>query len=317
MHTFTHRNRWSILRTRDLLALPRCAAVAAAAALGLGGIAGPLRGDLVGHWPMDEAGGSIVHDVVGPNDGTIVGNAAFVPGKIGNALSFALATNDHVTLGNVFEFAGNTDFSVAFWMKPAATSTPEHLPVSKHTAGFNNGWIVFVNVSGGCYGAPNRTTFYTSNSCGGEIISTTAVTDGEWHFVVATVDGGAVKSLYIDGGLAEATGAANPIAATASQLLFGGVSVGGGTAGAYTGLLDDVQIYDSTLSCAQVAAMYAAPGSTAPLVYDLNHDGLVNGADLGILLGGWGPCSAVCPADFDCNGVVDGADLGALLASWT
>jgi len=49
---------------------------------------------------------------------------------------------------------------------------------------------------------------------------------------------------------------------------------------------------------------------------DLNGDGKVNGADLGILLGFWGPCGTVCLGDIDENGVVDGDDLGTLLGGW-
>ncbi|MFO0875710.1 MAG: laminin B domain-containing protein [Phycisphaerales bacterium] len=48
---------------------------------------------------------------------------------------------------------------------------------------------------------------------------------------------------------------------------------------------------------------------------DLNQDGLVNGADLGILLAAWGSSDSV--ADLDCDGTVSGADLGVLLAGWT
>ncbi|MFO0874276.1 MAG: M12 family metallo-peptidase [Phycisphaerales bacterium] len=48
---------------------------------------------------------------------------------------------------------------------------------------------------------------------------------------------------------------------------------------------------------------------------DLNHDGHVDGADLGLLLGAWGPCAA-CEADLDHDGDVDGADLGLLLGAW-
>ena len=53
-----------------------------------------------------------------------------------------------------------------------------------------------------------------------------------------------------------------------------------------------------------------------PLVGDLNNDGVVNGADLGDLLGAWGACPG-CPADLNGDGLVDGADLGILLANWT
>ncbi len=46
---------------------------------------------------------------------------------------------------------------------------------------------------------------------------------------------------------------------------------------------------------------------------DLNNDGLVDGADLGILLGNWGGAGA---GDIDGSGTVDGADLGILLGGW-
>jgi len=46
---------------------------------------------------------------------------------------------------------------------------------------------------------------------------------------------------------------------------------------------------------------------------DLNGDGTVDGADLGILLNAWGHSG---PGDLDGNGVVDGADLGLLLNAW-
>lgn len=52
---------------------------------------------------------------------------------------------------------------------------------------------------------------------------------------------------------------------------------------------------------------------------DLDGDGAVDGADLGLLLAGWGPCPVACPCagDLDGDGEVGGADLGALLAAWS
>jgi len=50
------------------------------------------------------------------------------------------------------------------------------------------------------------------------------------------------------------------------------------------------------------------------IVGDLNGDGIVNGADLGILLQNWGNPGV---GDLDGNGTVDGADLGILLGNWT
>jgi len=47
---------------------------------------------------------------------------------------------------------------------------------------------------------------------------------------------------------------------------------------------------------------------------DLNADGVVDGADLGLLLGAWGPAGG--QVDLNGDGVVDGADLGLLLGAW-
>jgi hypothetical protein len=46
---------------------------------------------------------------------------------------------------------------------------------------------------------------------------------------------------------------------------------------------------------------------------DLNGDGVVDGADLGLLLGAWGTAEA----DLNGDGATDGADLGILLAAWS
>jgi hypothetical protein len=52
---------------------------------------------------------------------------------------------------------------------------------------------------------------------------------------------------------------------------------------------------------------------------DLNGDGAVNGSDLGLLLGNWGPTppgSGIAIGDLNRDDTVNGADLGLLLAQW-
>jgi hypothetical protein len=63
--------------------------------------------------------------------------------------------------------------------------------------------------------------------------------------------------------------------------------------------------------CVELASRSCSSTPTA----DLNADGFVNGADLGILLASWGAC-ANCDADLDGSGAVDAADLAVLLAAW-
>jgi len=55
------------------------------------------------------------------------------------------------------------------------------------------------------------------------------------------------------------------------------------------------------------------PPSCSP---DLNGDGVVNGADLALVLGQWGPSKGTC-ADLNSDGVVNGADLAILLGNWS
>ena len=53
---------------------------------------------------------------------------------------------------------------------------------------------------------------------------------------------------------------------------------------------------------------------TAPVVGDLNGDGVVNAGDLSLLLGAWG--SANASADIDGDGIVGAGDLALLLSAW-
>ena len=54
------------------------------------------------------------------------------------------------------------------------------------------------------------------------------------------------------------------------------------------------------------------PGNAPP--GDLDGNGRIDGADLGLLLNAWGPGGG--PADLNGDGVVNGADLGIQLAQW-
>ena len=51
---------------------------------------------------------------------------------------------------------------------------------------------------------------------------------------------------------------------------------------------------------------------------DINGDGYINGADLAVVLGFWGPCKSgsACQSDLDGDGVVGGSDLAIVLGFW-
>lgn len=78
-------------------------------------------------------------------------------------------------------------------------------------------------------------------------------------------------------------------------------------------------------SCDPVSVAYTPTSVTVTFLGaspsgDVDGDGLVTGADLGLLLGSWGACpesGAGCCADLDGDGSVGGSDLGVLLGNWS
>jgi formylglycine-generating enzyme required for sulfatase activity len=71
----------------------------------------------------------------------------------------------------------------------------------------------------------------------------------------------------------------------------------------------------SALIAIVALAEFAHTTSAQSCVADLNGDRMVNGADLGALLGAWGECRG-CTQDLNGDGQINGADLGILLAAW-
>jgi len=80
--------------------------------------------------------------------------------------------------------------------------------------------------------------------------------------------------------------------------------------------VNDVAVLNSGSGSVSILMNLTPP---PPVPGDLNGDGVVDLADLLILLATWGPCAdpGDCPADFDMNGEVDLADLLFLLGAWS
>lgn len=271
-------------------------------------------GTLVGHWKFDEAAGPTAFDS-GPNalDGTLAGSAAFVPGGVsGNALQCASATNDHVNMGAIPFNA--SPFSLAVWVK--TTSATHAIVAGRHRATVVQGYFLALN-AGGTYGLPGKAYAYVSTSPGNEPISTTTVTDGQWHHILMTHQPGGPATIYVDGVL---EGTRNPgYAATDAPFIVGGlISAASVPFGFYDGLVDDVQLYDGVLNGRQICHIVSNPGSAAAsnIDGDVNGDGAVNFADLNILLSSFNMAGFCLQGDVDGDGVIGFADLNRLLSNF-
>lgn len=137
-------------------------------------------------------------------------------------------------------------------------------------------------------------------------------TDGLWTLSTQSDDG---SRLYLDGTLMvdndglhgmQTRSGTRALAAGKHRLRVEFFENGGG-AGLY-------MLWTGPGTSSQVVPAWALSRDYDFAPADLNQDGLVNGADLGVLLASWGQTGS--PADLDQDGVVGGSDLGALLASW-
>jgi hypothetical protein len=85
------------------------------------------------------------------------------------------------------------------------------------------------------------------------------------------------------------------------------------------GIVDYGQIVDGTFADANgngVPDCCDDGVSCDPCVGDVNFDGIVNGADISVLLGFWGLNGKPVAADINQDGQVDGTDLANVLGSW-
>jgi hypothetical protein len=90
--------------------------------------------NLLAHWKLDEASGTVARDATGRLDGTLSSTGAgFVTNGIsGNALSLDRNLNGTVVMSHIPELVTNS-FSVAVWVKTAPGDTaPNTVPLAQH-----------------------------------------------------------------------------------------------------------------------------------------------------------------------------------------
>lgn len=199
------------------------------------------------HWPLDEIGGTIAYSTGGNANGTLAGGAGWAPqgGHHFGAVRLD-GVDDRVLLGSCDITSGGPGLALSFWVKPDFVTGMERTLIAK-TVGpqlADHIWsVAFVNGSSLRFrlrAGGNTTELSTGPS---------SLFGGTWYHVVASYDGSQMR-VHLNGSLMASTAKAGAIGyhpqAPAS---IGATSTGSQP---FSGWLDDVRIYDRSLSDAEI-----------------------------------------------------------------
>ena len=228
--------------------------------LTIGGITGEFNvttvsiNGLVAWWKAENN----ANDSVGGNNGTVNG-ATFATGKTGQAFSFN-GTDNYVAQGASYKNAVSNTFTMEFWANPAATRAVTS-PANSGASGISNQrYAIFpeqggadVNIVGAgvSVGTNGVSVFeHTSENLYSPIVYD-AVLSGWTHIAVVYTD--KVATLYVNGALV-ATGVAPRAGLTQ---VFPSSRFGGTSYGYYQGALDEVRIFNRTLTSAEIEQLAA------------------------------------------------------------
>lgn len=251
------------------------------------------------------------------NHGSCVGTGcptSGVTGKLGRALSFDGLTHmvsiKHNATLNAFPL------TVAAWFKTGSTSGVVGL-INKYVANSYNGYNVFINNGNVCawYIKDGSNFVYDGSGC---TFNIPGFNDNTWHHVAYVVDSSGGK-LYLDGIQKGTTRPWTGVAGgptTLQDVRLGHYPGAFGGAEYFSGLLDEVRIYNAALTASQIGALVAAANqppadTTAPAVaISAPADGAIVSATITV--------NANASDDIGVAGVqfqLDGGPLGAEVAS--
>lgn len=207
---------------------------------------------LVGYWKFDEGSGTQATDSSGNNNiGTLTNGPTWQSApncKVGGCLSFD-GVNDYVDGGINSILNPTSAITVSSWVNvPSGDSTQYRYIVSDSGTGSNGYELTIAS------GSPRFEVYNTSPS--GYISNSTGnARDSSWHLLTATYSNGSSVLLYIDGMLARSV-AATVLLPTNNTSLTIGKRDGNGFY--FSGLIDDVRVYNRVFSAAEVLTLYNA-----------------------------------------------------------
>ncbi len=205
--------------------------------------------ELVAYWKLDETEGAIAYDIARGKDGFLFGEPVWQPaeGKRGGALEFD-GIDDHIITDSVLNPADGP-FSVFAWIKGGA---PGQVIISQSDGiGTGETWLGMDAMGGNLMTGlrPPDTRSPTP-----PMVSDFVITDGQWHHVGIVVTSYGIRNLYADGMRVAADTQSVNLPSSDGGLYFGtSKTLDAGTF--FSGLIDDVRIYNKALSVEQIEAL--------------------------------------------------------------
>jgi hypothetical protein len=217
----------------------------------------PTETGIVGYWKLDEGQSTTARDVSGNgNTGTLSASGSTwtnPPGTItfDDAAGVKLDGTGYVTLGATGLPAANAAETISVWVKLGSTSGTQDFIALGDGAGHG----VKLGLNGG--------TLAAFTWAGTSLVTGTTPVDGAWHNVVYSYDGVGTNNLYVDGVAVSPTGTAHQSGSTTVAYL----GTYDGSNERYNGSIDDVRVYNTALTAAQVGQIskgrYAGTGGVA------------------------------------------------------
>lgn len=213
---------------------------------------------LVAHWPLDEIqAGNITPDISGNNhNGTVVNGPSLVLGRFGNCLEFD-RTDRYVDLP--LGILGSDIGSASFWINTTADWSADrgHVFYGSSETGGNGGGgddELHVDMGNAAEGGIGHARFFIEGgSADTNIASVNALHDGQWHHVVVTWQIGGNATMYVDG-LQDAQAPHGALNFSFSAVFRLGRP--GASQRWYSGLLDDVRIFNRVLTLTEVQQLF-------------------------------------------------------------
>jgi len=209
----------------------------------------PDAAGLVGHWSFDESSGTTAADSSGNNNnGTVVGDAQWSAGKVGNALVFD-GVDDMVVVNQnaglpIYNNGTDNAYSIAMWVKGGPQNDMRIFSEGSTTSG-----TPLLNL-----GTQDSGQFATyirpeTGTVSNHPLSQAEPFDDTWHHI-AWVDDNGTATLYIDG-LADG----GNFNYTRGTMALDTTSIGGILRAEpsyfFTGQIDEVRVYNRALSAGE------------------------------------------------------------------